>query len=473
MASISSLGAGTTLNLQDTYDKLYTAEQTKLTIFDTQTKTYQAQFSAFGQLKTAISGLETATAALTKSGALLATSVSSTNTAFSATTTSDAILSDYTVNVQQLAKGQVLMSGSIASNTAQQGATTGGTRTLTITQPGTTTPLNVTLSDSDTSLNGIAKAINGANGNVSASVVKATDGDYRLMLTSKSTGANSDMTVTVTGDDQLQGVIGYNSATKSGALSEQTPSQNAKVSVNGVVIERQSNTISDAMPGVTLNLKAKSTADETLSVTRTTDASKKVINDWVKAYNTLQSTIATVTKYVKVTPGAAQDSSNGALVGDSTVRGIQADIRSMLTQVQGGDFSIMAQLGISQDPVLAPDGSSALKVDDAKLTKALSDNPQGVINYFVGDGKTTGFATQLDTKLNNMLSTSSINAGVIKNAQDGLTSTLKTVADRKQDMSDSIDATMARYKAQFTSLANLVSQMTNTGNYLAQQFNKS
>ncbi|WPU24859.1 flagellar filament capping protein FliD [Cedecea neteri] len=473
MASISSLGAGTTLNLQDTYDKLYTAEQTKLTIFDTQTKTYQAQFSAFGQLKTAISGLETATAALTKSGALLATSVGSTNTAFSATTTGDAILSDYTINVQQMAKGQVLMSGSIASNTAPQGATTGGTRTLTITQPGTTTPLNVTLSDSDTSLNGIAKAINAANGNVSASVVKANDGDYRLMLTSKSTGVNSDMTVTVTGDDKLQGVIGYNSTSKTGALAEQTASQNAKVSVNGVVIERQSNTISDAMTGVTLNLKAKSTADETLSVTRTTDASKKVINDWVKAYNTLQSTIATVTKYVKVDPGAAQDSSNGALVGDSTVRGIQADIRSMLTQVQGGDFSIMAQLGISQDPVLAPDGSSQLKVDDAKLTKALSDNPQGVINYFVGDGKTTGFATQMDAKLNNMLSTSSINAGVIKNAQDGLTSTLKTVADRKQAMSDSIDATMARYKAQFTSLANLVSQMTNTGNYLAQQFNKS
>lgn len=473
MASISSLGAGTSLNLQDTYDKLYTAEQTKLTIFDTQTKTYQAQFSAFGQLKTAISGLETATAALTAKGSLVSTSVTSTNTAFSATTTSDAILADYTINVQQMAKAQVLSTGSISSNTAQQGATTGGTRTITITQPGTTKPLSVTLADGDTSLNGIAKAINAAGGNVSASVVKANDGDYRLMIASKSTGTQSDMTITVTGDDQLQGVIGYNSTSKTGALTEQTASQNAQVKVNGVTIERQSNTISDAMPGVTLNLKAKSTADETLSVARTSDASKKVINDWVKAYNTLQSTIATVTKYVKVDPGSAQDPNNGALVGDSTVRGIQADIRSMLTQVQGGDYSIMAQLGITQDPVLAPDGSSQLKVNDAQLTKALSDNPQGVINYFVGDGKTTGFATQLDTKLNNMLSTSSINAGVIKNAQDGLTSTLKTVADRKQAMSDSIDETMARYKAQFTSLASLVNSMTNMGNYLAQQFNKS
>ncbi|SQC91014.1 Flagellar cap protein [Cedecea neteri] len=473
MASISSLGAGTSLNLQDTYDKLYAAEQTKLTIFDTQTKTYQAQFSAFGQLKNALSSLETATAALTKSGALLSTSVSTTNTAFSATTTSDALLGDYTVNVKQVAKAQMLTTGSIASNTAQQGNTTGGTRTVTITQPGTKTPLTVTLSDSDTSLNGIAKAINGANGNVSASVVKASDGDYRLMLSSKTTGTQSDMTIAVTGDDKLQALIGYDSTSKTGALTVQTQSQNAQMTVNGVDIERQINSISDAVPGVTFNLKAKSTADETLTVSRSTDASKKVITDWVKAYNSLQSTIATVTKYVKVDPGTAQDSSNGALVGDSTVRSIQADVRSMLTNVQSGSYAIMAQLGITQDPVLAPDGSSQLKVDDTKLTQALTNNPQGVINYFAGDGKTTGFATQLDTKLNNMLSTSSINSGVIKNAQDGINSTLKTIGDRKQAMSDSIDATMARYKTQFTSLASLVSSMTNMGNYLAQQFNKS
>lgn len=270
-----------------------------------------------------------------------------------------------------------------------------------------------------------------------------------------------------------QALIGYDSTSKTGALTVQTPSQNAQMTVNGVDIERQINSISDAIPGVTFNLKAKSTADETLSVTRSTDASKKVITDWVKAYNALQSTIATVTKYVKVDPGTAQDGSNGALVGDSTVRGIQADVRSMLTNVQSGSYAIMAQLGITQDPVLAPDGSSQLKVDDTKLTQALTDNPQGVINYFAGDGKTTGFATQLDTKLNNMLSTSSINSGVIKNAQDGINSTLKTIGDRRQAMSDSIDATMARYKTQFTSLASLVSSMTNMGNYLAQQFNKS
>jgi flagellar hook-associated protein 2 len=106
------------------------------------------------------------------------------------------------------------MSSSIASNTTQLGGTTAdNTRTITITQAGTKTPLTVQLADSDTSLTGIANAINKAGGNVSATVMKATDGDYRLMLTSKSTGTDYDMTVTVTGDDTLQQKIGHDSTT--------------------------------------------------------------------------------------------------------------------------------------------------------------------------------------------------------------------------------------------------------------------
>lgn len=242
------------------------------------------------------------------------------------------------------------MSGKIDSNTTKLGeTTTNGTRTITITQPGTKDPLEITLSDSDTSLNGIAKAINNSNGNVSATVMKASDGDYRLMLTSKTTGTDSDMTVTVTYDDTLQQVIGHDASTN--ALTEQTASQNAKLTVNGVELERSSNIISDALPGVTLTLKNKSTADETLELTRATEENSKAINDWVTAYNALQSTIASVTKYVKVEQGKDQSATNGALMGDTNVRSIQSQLRSLLTDVQGGAYAIISQLGITQDPV--------------------------------------------------------------------------------------------------------------------------
>ncbi|HGG8856098.1 TPA: flagellar filament capping protein FliD [Enterobacter roggenkampii] len=469
MATISNLGVGVP-GLSDLYDKLQAAEETKLTAIAKQKTAYDAQITGFGKLQSALTTLQTAAAKLAKADTWNSTSVSSTNTAFSAVSTSSANVGDVTVNVSKIAKGQVLTTtpGTIDSNTKQLGGTTGSnSRTITITQAGANSkPLTVTLADGDTSLNGIAKAINAANGNVSASVVKADDGDYRLMLTSKTTGTDSDMTVSVTGDDTLNAVIG------SAALNVQVKSQNAVVNVNGIQIVRQNNTITDAMPGVTLTLKAQSTADETLTVARSTDDNKKAITDWVNAYNSLQSTITSLTKYEPPAVGAtAQSSNNGVLMGDSTIRGVQSDLRALLTNVQSGSYAIMAQLGITQDPVKGADGTVGnLKIDDKKLTKVLTDDPAGVQAYFVGDGKTTGFATQMNNKLTDMLSTSVGKEGVIQSAKDGINATLKSIGKRYDAMELTIEATMARYKKQFNDLDKLVTKFNGTATYLTQQF---
>jgi len=469
MATISNLGVGMP-GLSDLYDKLQAAEETKLTAIATQKTKYDAQITGYGKLQSALTTLQTATAKLAKTDTWNSTSVSSTNTAFTATSTSNANLGEFTINVNKIAKGQVLTTkpSTIDSNTKHLGETTStNSRTITITQAGDDSkPLTVTLADNDTSLNGIAKAINAANGNVSASIVKADNGDYRLMLSSKTTGTDSDMTVTVTGDDTLKAVIG------SDALDKQVPSQNAVINVNGIDIIRQSNTVTDALPGVTLTLKAPSTADETLSVTRSTDDNKKAITEWVTAYNSLQSTITSLTKYTPPAVGAtAQSSSNGVLMGDSTIRGVQSDLRALLTNVQDGSYAIMAQLGITQDPTKGADGTlSNLKIDDKKLTQVLKDDPAGVQTYFIGDGKKTGFATQMNNKLTDMLSTSTGKEGVIQNAKDGINATLKTIGKRYDAMELSIEATMARYKKQFSDLDSLVTKFNSTASYLTSQF---
>ncbi|MDU7340922.1 flagellar filament capping protein FliD [Enterobacter sp.] len=469
MATISNLGVGVP-GLSDLYDKLQAAEETKLTAIAKQKTTYDAQITGYGKLQSALTTLQTAAAKLAKTDTWNSTSVSSTNTAFSAISTSSANVGDVTINVSKIAKGQVLTTapGTIDSNTKQLGGTTGSnSRTITITQAGADSkPLTVTLADGDTSLNGIAKAINAANGNVSASVVKADNGDYRLMLTSKTTGTDSDMTVTVAGDDTLNAVIG------SAALNMQVKSQNAVINVNGIQIVPQSNTITDALPGVTLTLKAPSTADETLTIARSTDDNKKAITEWVNAYNSLQSTIAALTKYEPPAVGAtAQSSNNGVLMGDSTIRGVQSDLRALLTNVQSGSYAIMAQLGITQDPVKGADGAIGnLKIDDKKLTKILTDDPAGVQAYFVGDGKKTGFATQMNNTLTDMLSTSIGKEGVIQNAKDGINATLKSIGKRYDAMELTIEATMARYKKQFNDLDKLVTKFNGTATYLTQQF---
>lgn len=467
--TISNMGVGLA-GLSELYDKLQAAEETKLTAIAKQKTTYDNQITAFGKLQSAMTTLQTASAKLGNADTWNSTSITSTNTAFAATTTSSANVGEFKVNVKQIARAQVLTTAAdtIDSNTKQLGGTTAdNTRTITITQAGADSkPLTVTLADGDTSLNGIAKAINAANGNVTAGVVKADNGDYRLMLSSKTTGTDSSMTVSVTGDDTLNGIIG------SGALTEQVKAENAIVEVSGIEVVRQSNTITDALPGVTLTLKAKSTADETLSVTRATDDNKKAITEWVTAYNSLQSTIASLTKYVPPATGAtAQSSSNGVLMGNSTIRGVQNDLRALLTNVQEGSYAIMAQLGITQDPVKGANGEFGnLKIDDKKLAEALADNPAGVQAYFVGDGKKTGFATQMNNKLTDMLSTSVGKEGVIQNAKDGINETLKTIGKRYEAMELSIEATMARYKKQFNDLDVLVTKMNGTASYLTQQF---
>ncbi|MNC41870.1 Flagellar hook-associated protein 2 [compost metagenome] len=161
-------------------------------------------------------------------------------------------------------------------------------------------------------------------------------------------------------------------------------------------------------------------------------------------------------------------------MGDSTIRGVQSDLRALLTNVQEGSYAIMAQLGITQDPLKGADGAFGnLKIDDKKLTQALTENPAGVQAYFTGDGKTTGFATQMNNKLTDMLSTSTGKEGVIQNAKDGINTTLKSIGKRYDAMELSIEATMARYKKQFSDLDALVTKFNGTASYLTQQFSTS
>lgn len=474
MAAISNLGVGSSLDLSSLYDKLEAAEKSKLKTITTQQTNSQSKLTALGKLQSSLQSLQTATTALAKVDTFNATAVTSTNTAFSATTASSAVVGSYSVSVSQIASAQTLVSGSLASNTAPLGATTGGTRTLSI-QQGSGTPITLTLTDDQTSLANVVKAINTSGANVAATTIKGSDGNFHLLLSSKATGTSNDMTISVSGDDTLQAAIGYSAGGSSNGMSVQTASKNAKLEVNGIAIESASNTVNGAPEGVTLTLKSATTAPENLEVSRSVDSVKTAIKNFVTAYNNVNAVIASATKYTPVAKGDDQASNNGALLGDNTVRTVQARLRSLISSPQsGGSVAILAQLGITQDPTVNPDGSTGnLVIDDTKLTKALNETPQAVTQFFVGDGKTTGLSTQLGTSLTDMLSTSVGKEGLMKNATDGINSKLDLLGDRYEAMQDRIDATMARYKAQFTQLDSFMSKMNATSSYLTQQFSSS
>lgn len=324
--------------------------------------------------------------------------------------------------------------------------------------------MTVTLDADKTSLSDVRDAINKQQGSVTASIIKADDSSYYLSITSRDTGTANAMTIS-TDDSKLAGYISYDKNSQTNPMTQKVAAVDAEVNINGVNIVRSSNTITDAPEGVTLNLtKTNVGSPETLTIVKDNDPMVKAVQDFVDAYNSLQTTIGNQTKYTTVDQGSTnQDTSNGDLLGDGTLRNIQTRLRSMLSSSQGdgtGSINILSQIGVKQDI------TGKLTVDSTKLNDALNNKSVDVVNFLSGDGKTTGFATKTTNLLKDILGTE----GSLQNATKGINKTLEQLSDQYDRVNVQITATMARYKTQFTSLSTLVSSMDQTGSYLTQQF---
>ncbi|MGL4724940.1 MAG: flagellar filament capping protein FliD [Scandinavium sp.] len=464
MASISTLGVGSGLDLSSILDSLEAAEKSTLTPISTQQSSYTAKLSAYGTLKNALASFQTANTALNSADLFTATSTTSSSSAFSATTTGSAIAGKYTISVTQLAQAQTLTTQATQSDTKT--AIASSDSTITIQQGGGKKPVTIDLSAANSSLTGIRDAINNAKAGVSASIINVGNGQYRLSITSDDTGKDNAMSISVNGDSSLQSFMGYDASVSTSGMKESVTAQNALLTVNNVAIENSSNTISDALEDITLNLNDVTTGNQTLTISKDTSKAEKAINDWVTAYNSLQDTFASLTKYTAVDAGTdAQDSSNGALLGDTTLRTIQTQLKSILGNgASGTSFKSLSQIGITTDP-----STGSLSVDKTKLEAALTKDASGVGQMLVGDGKDSGITTVVGKNLTSWLSST----GIIQAATDGVSKTLNNLTQQYNAASDRIDTMMARYKAQFTQLDVLMNSLNSTSSYLTQQFDTS
>lgn len=464
MASISTLGVGSGLDLSSILDSLEAAEKSTLTPISTQQSSYTAKLSAYGTLKNALASFQTANTALNSADLFTATSTTSSSSAFSATTTGSAIAGKYTISVSQLAQAQTLTTQATQADTKT--AIASSDSTITIQQGGGKKPVTIDLTAANSSLAGIRDAINNAKAGVSASIINVGGGQYRLSITSNDTGADNAMSISVSGDSALQSFMGYDPTASSNGMKESVTAQNAKLTVNNVDIENSSNTISDALEDITLTLNDVTTGNQTLTIAKDTSKAEKAINDWVTAYNSLQDTFASLTKYTAVDAGTdTQNTNNGALLGDSTLRTIQTQLKSILSNTaSSSSFKTLAQIGITTDP-----STGDLTVDKTKLESALTKDASGVGTMIVGDGKTTGITTVVGTNLTSWLSST----GIIQAATDGVSKTLNNLTTQYNAASDRIDTMMARYKAQFTQLDVLMNSLNSTSSYLTQQFESS
>ncbi len=461
MPSFTSLGVGSNLPLDTLLANLTTAEKKRLTPITQQQSANTSRLTAYGTLKSALEKFQTANTALNNADLFKSTTATSSTEDLKVSTTAGAAPGKYTVSVTQLAQAQSLSTtAKITSTKEQLGDTSIDERTITISQPGRKEPLEIKLGKGETSLEDIRDAINDADSGISASLVKVKEDDYQLVLTAES-GTESEMTISVSNDAKLSDLLSYDSKAGSGKMKQLVGAQNAQLTVNGIDIERQSNTVTDAPQGITLEL-TKEIKDASITVKKSDEKATTAIKAWVEAYNSLVDTFGTLTKYKEVEPGEAASADNGALLGDSVLRTIQNGIRAPFAN-SGSEspFKTMTEIGITQDG-----GTGKLKLDEEKLAKALKDNTAATRELLVGDGKETGITTKIATEVKSYLA----DDGIIDNAQDNINANLKLLTKQYLTVSNSIDEVVARYKAQFTQLDSMMSKLNSTSTYLGQQF---
>lgn len=380
MATISSTGIGSGLDVKSIVSQLVALEKQPLSNLKVQAATVNTKISAFGQIKSLVSTLSGAAStlnSLTTWNAVTATS--SNSTAVSASAIGGTAANSFSMQVTGLAKAQSTASQAILPASTLLGAGTlqiqlgkwsavGGTFTA-----GAATPVDITVDAADT-VSSIASKINGAGAGVSATVLTDATGE-RLLLRSTGTGADAGFKMSVTADT-ADGLLTDN-AGLSRLVYEATPGStmtqlgtNATAKLNGIDISSNTNTFSNVVSGVTLTANEVMTAAAEITVAPNQGVITSAVDAFVKAYNDINQTLQDLTKYDASTKSA------GLLQGDTTAVGLQRALQGILQSgTTGSAYARLADIGITQQ--LGGD----LAIDSGKLATALSNGSE-VKNLF-------------------------------------------------------------------------------------------
>ncbi|SDK93214.1 flagellar hook-associated protein 2 [Modicisalibacter muralis] len=454
MASISSLGIGSGLDLNGLLDQLETAERKQLIPIVSQQKSYEAKISAFGKLESALDAFKEAAAKLASVDGFQAVSSTVSGESFTVSSGTDAVPGRYEIEITQLARAQSLASNGVADQEAQLGA---GNLTITVGTGGEAQTLDIAIADEDSSLEAIRDAINAENGGVTASIINDGSGTpYRLVLTSDKTGEASTMTVNATGNTQLSDLLTHN-ADGTGTMTETVTAQNAELTVNGIDIVSESNRVEGALQDVTLNLNelTETGSPEILTVSRDTEQISDDIKAFVDTYNSLQKTMDELTAF------NGPDAASGVLLGNNTMSSVESQLRAVMGgSVQEGSLNMLSEIGVE----LTLDGT--LELDEERLEELVNDDLDSLSAFFSGGAEGEGLADRLDTTLTGMLE----EGGLLSTTTSGLETTIESLDERYARVEESIGVTVERYRVQFAEMDMLVAQMNSTMSYLSQQF---
>jgi len=395
---VSAPGIGSGLDVNGIVSQLMAAERQPLTALIKQEAVYTQKLSAFGQVRGALASFQSALQDLGSGSKFQALSATASDaTVLSASASGTATPGSYQIEVSQLAQQQKLASSGYATTDAVVGS---GTLTIqfgtydsglnSFTANADKATKSIAIDPANNTLAGIRDSINAANAGVTATIVNdgSTAGN-RLVLTSADSGAANSLKISVTDDDGngLDGsglsALAYDPTAAAGSgknLGQVAAAQDALLKIDGIAVKQSTNTVKNAIDGVTLNLAQTNVGKAlTLTVSRDTKTITDAVQAFVNAYNNTNGTIKKLTAFNG--PGAQ----NGILLGDSTARTIQTQMRGLLnTSVDsGGALTTLSQIGVS----FGKDGT--LSLDSAKLNTAIDTNFDGIAALFAKAGKTT------------------------------------------------------------------------------------
>ena len=455
MATITSLGTGSGMDLESLVTKLMTVEKVGLTNLQKKQSSYETKFTAMGALNSVLSSLQTAAKGLQPATLKTPLSTFATFTAQlsneavgKASAADGAVSGTYSLEVAQLAQGNRLKSSSFSSS-ATAITSTAGTITLELGSmtSGYTSNKNIPINlSAGATLENLRNAINQSDAGVTATIINGTAGS-QLVLTGPE-GANNVLRLS------SSDISGFNfdpTVTGTQGWSETQAAKDAAFLLNGIAATSHTNTVQGVLDGVTLELAGTNTgAPTTLKISQEhTENMTKALEAFVTAYNTAYSKMTSLGAYNAETKVA------GELQGNSTLRFATTQVRQTLFGVTSGTtgspYQTLNNIGVK----IGTDGK--LSLDKTVLASAIKADPTTVAQLAANVGEA------YDTAVGRMTGS----GGPISIATNGLTSTINDFKARQEKLQLRLDAIESRYRAQFSALDKLVSSLTSTGDFLS------
>ncbi len=461
---ISATGIGSGLDVDSIVSSLVSAEGDAKTLLLTNKRSdTQFEVSAFGALKSTLSTFASSLSFLKTTSNFESNTLTSSDTSiFTATSSGSVAPGTFNIEVRALAESQKLLTSGFTDQDTEV-----GTGTLTISVGNES--FNVVIDSANDTLTQISSAINNATDNkgVSTTVVNVDDGmggtEAKLILSSDQSGTDNQITVTIddadANDTDASGLSAFyydtSDATTPERLTQINAAVDADIYIDGQRVLSSSNTVTDAIEGVTITVnKADSGVNYSLTVDTDVPTIKTNIENFVSNYNTLRTFINDVTEFDPATGEAA------VLLGDSTTRNLSNQIRKQLSEsVSGinGDFSTLVDLGITT----SSDGT--LSINSTKLDSVLTSNLDDVAQLF---SSSDGIATKLDSIVNEYVKVN----GLLDTKTAGLNATIEDIYEDIVSLQASLESLETRLLAQFNAMDAIVAQLNTTSSFLTQQF---